>query len=345
LRALFGWAPGGTAIAAAILCAFFTLFTGGSGVTILALGGLLMPILIGARYSERDSLGLVTGAGSLGMLLPPCLPVIVYAIVARVPMEQMFLGGLLPAILMMVATAWWGIRRGPRRSVSGPAFDAREARSALWEAKWELLTPAVAIGALFSGLATTVEAAAVTAFYVFVVEAVLHRDLHVFRDLPRVMTECGLLVGGILLVLGVALGLTNFLVDAEVPAHAVDWTTRVVHSPVLFLLLLNVFLIIVGCLMDIYSAIIIQVPLLVPLGMAYGIDPIQLGIIFLANLELGYLTPPVGLNLYMSSYRFGKPVPVVLRSVLPIIIVLHIGVLVITYVPALTTLLPRWLGR
>jgi TRAP-type C4-dicarboxylate transport system permease large subunit len=159
------------------------------------------------------------------------------------------------------------------------------------------------------------------------------------------MTECGLLVGGILLVLGVALGLTNFLVDAEVPAHAVDWTTRVVHSPVLFLLLLNVFLIIVGCLMDIYSAIIIQVPLLVPLGMAYGIDPIQLGIIFLANLELGYLTPPIGLNLYMSSYRFGKPVPVVLRSVLPIIIVLHIGVLVITYVPALTTLLPRWLGH
>jgi C4-dicarboxylate transporter, DctM subunit len=343
--ALFGRLRGGPAIVTVIVCTFFTSFTGGSGVTILALGGLLMPILIGARYSERDSLGLVTGAGSLGMLLPPCLPVIVYAIVARVPMEQMFLGGLLPAILMMVATAWWGIRRGPRRSGSGPAFDAREARAALWEAKWELLTPAVAIGALFSGLATTVEAAAVTAFYVFVVEAVLHRDLHVFRDLPRVMTECGLLVGGILLVLGVALGLTNFLVDAEVPAHAVDWTTRVVHSPVLFLLLLNVFLIIVGCLMDIYSAIIIQVPLLVPLGMAYGIDPIQLGIIFLANLELGYLTPPVGLNLYMSSYRFGKPVPVVLRSVLPIIIVLHIGVLVITYVPALTTLLPRWLGH
>jgi C4-dicarboxylate transporter DctM subunit len=328
-----------------IVCSFFTSFTGASGVTILALGGLLMPILISARYSERDALGLVTGAGSLGMLLPPCLPLIVYGIVARIPVDQMFLGGLMPALLMSAATAWWGIRRGPKRGSDVRSFDPREARAALWEAKWELLTPLVAFVALFSGWATTVEAAAVTALYVAVVETALHGDLKVFRDLPRVMTECGLLIGGILLILGVALGFTNYLVNEEIPARAVEWTTGAVHSPILFLLLLNIFLILVGCLMDIYSAIIIQVPLLVPLGHAYGINPVQLGIIFLANMELGYLTPPVGLNVYMASYRFGKSVPAVFRAVLPIIVVLHIGVLLITYIPWLTTFLPRVFAR
>jgi C4-dicarboxylate transporter DctM subunit len=342
--ALFGRFRGGAAIVTVLVCTFFTSFTGGSGITILALGGLLMPLLLQARYSEKDALGLVTGAGSLGMLLPPCLPLIVYAIVARVPMNAIFLGGLLPALLMTAVTAWWGVRRGPAAGTERRAFDGRRARVALWEAKWELLTPAVAFTALFSGVMNTVEAAAATALYVLVVEMVVHRDLHVLRDLPRVMAECGLLIGGILLVLGVALGVMNYLVIAEVPARAVEWTTSAVHSRLLFLLLLNVFLIIVGCLMDIYSAIIIQVPLLVPLGLAYGVDPIQLGIIFLANLELGYLTPPVGLNLYMSCYRFGKPVPAVLMSVLPIIVVLHIGVLLITYVPALTTMLPRLFG-
>jgi tripartite ATP-independent transporter DctM subunit len=343
--ALFGRFRGGPAVVTVIVCSFFTSFTGASGVTILALGGLLMPILVSARYSERDALGLVTGAGSLGMLLPPCLPLIVYGIVARIPVDQMFLGGLLPALLMSTAAAWWGVRRGPKREVSVRRFDAAEARGALWDAKWELLTPVVAFVALFSGWATTVEAAAVTALYVAVVETGFHRDLRVFRDLPRVMTECGLLIGGILLILGVALGFTNYLVNEEIPARAVEWTTGAVHSPILFLLLLNVFLVVVGCLMDIYSAIIIQVPLLVPLGRAYGINPIQLGIIFLANMELGYLTPPVGLNVYMASYRFGKSVPAVFRAVLPIIIVLHIGVLLITYVPFLTTALPRWFAK
>jgi tripartite ATP-independent transporter DctM subunit len=342
-NAIFSRFRGGPAIVTVLVCTFFTSFTGASGVTILALGGLLMPILLGARYSEKNALGLVTGAGSLGMLLPPCLPVIVYAIVARVDLLQVFLGGFLPAMIMMGATIWWGIRQGPRAERRTPVFDASEARVALWEAKWELLTPVVALVALFSGIATAVESAAVTALYVLIVETVFHRDLS-FGDVTRVMSECGLLVGGILLILGVALGFTNYLVAAQIPEFAVAWTTRTIHSPLLFLLLLNVFLVVVGCLMDIYSAIIIQVPLLVPLGIAYGIDPIQLGIIFLANLELGYLTPPVGLNLYMSSYRFGKSVPTVLLSVLPIIIVLHVGVLLITYVPALTTTLPRWFG-
>jgi len=224
-------------------------------------------------------------------------------------------------------------------------FDRKEALQALWEAKWELFMPIFASFALFSGLATPVEAAAATAFYAFLVATVLHREMKFFRDVPRVMAECGLLIGGVLLILGVSLGFTNYLVDAEIPARAVAWTTATIHSPFLFLLLLNLFLLVVGCLMEIYPAIVVEVPLLVPLGAAYGIDPVRLGIIFLANMELGYLTPPVGLNLLMSSYRFRKPVPEVLRAVLPVILVLSIGVLLITYIPALTTALPRLLGR
>jgi C4-dicarboxylate transporter DctM subunit len=204
--------------------------------------------------------------------------------------------------------------------------------------------PIVACVPLFSGLATPVEAAALTALYAFLVESVVHRDLKIFQDVPRVTAECGLLIGGVLLILGVSLGLTNFLVDAEVPTRAVEWTTQTIHSPILFLLLLNAFLLVVGCLMEIYPAIVVEVPLLVPLGAAFGIDPVRLGIIFLANMELGYLTPPVGLNLLMSSFRFGKSVPEVLRAVLPVVVVLAAGVLLITYVPALTTALPRLFG-
>jgi tripartite ATP-independent transporter DctM subunit len=343
--ALFGTLRGGPAIVTVVVCMFFTSFTGASGVTILALGGLLMPVLLGAKYSEKDALGLITGSGSLGLLLPPCMPLILYAIVAQVPMQQIFLGGIIPALVMGIAVSWWGLRRAPKSNEAAPPFSFQNAKSALWEAKWELLLPVIAVTALFSGVATPVEASALTALYAFLIEAAIYRDLKITTDVPRVMTEAGLLTGGILLILGVALGFTNYLVDAEVPVRAVEWTTHFVHSPLLFLLLLNLFLVIVGCLMDIYSAIIIQVPLLVPLGAAFGIDPVHLGIIFLANLELGYLTPPIGLNLFLSSYRFKKPVPEVLRSVFPIILVISMGVLLITYVPALTTALPHWLGK
>jgi C4-dicarboxylate transporter, DctM subunit len=298
--ALCGQFRGGPAIVTVLVCAFFTSFTGASGVTILALG-LLMPVLTGARYSDKDSLGLLTGSGSLGLLLPPCLPLIVYAIVARVPIERMFLGGIIPALVMMAATTIWGIRRSSKSENATQKFCWSEARSALWEAKWELFLPVLAFIALFSGLATPVEAAAVTALYAFLVPALFQRDPGFIRQVPRVMAECGLLIGGVLLILGVSLGFTNYLVDAEVPARAVEWTTRTIHSPLLFLLLLNVFLLVVGCLMEIYPAIVVEVPLLVPLGAAYGVDPVRLGIIFLANMELGYLTPPVGLNLLMSS--------------------------------------------
>jgi C4-dicarboxylate transporter DctM subunit len=344
-RALFGGVPGGSAIVTAVACAFFTSFTGASGITIVAIGGLLMPVLRAEKYSEKAALGLVTGAGSLGLLFPPCLPLILYAIVARVPIKDIFLAGILPGFVMVAATAWWGIWQGRNSRIEKQQFQWKEARLALWEAKWEILLPVVTLAALFGGFATTVEASALTALYAFVAEVFIYRDLSLRRDVLRVMTECGLLVGGVLLILGVALGLTNYLVDAELTARTVAWTTGAIHSRWVFLIVLNVFLLIVGCLMDIYSAIMIQVPLLVPIGEAFGVNPLHLGIIFLANLELGYLTPPVGLNLFLSSYRFNKPVSEVLRAVTPIAIVMFAGVLLITYAPWLTTALPAWFGH
>jgi C4-dicarboxylate transporter, DctM subunit len=344
---IFGRLRGGPAIVTVVVCAFFTSFTGASGVTILALGGLLMPVLLAARYSERSALGLITGSGSLGLLFPPCLPLILYAIVANsnaetggVTIEQMFLGGFLPGMFLLAITIAWGISLSPGVQSSRLAFDRRAAARAMWEAKWELLLPVVALGALFSGWATAVQAAALTALYALITQTLLHRDLRLTKDVPRVMAECGLLVGGVLLILGVALGFTNYLVDAEIPAKGVAWVTAAVHSKYLFLLALNLFLLVVGCLMDIFSATIVVVPLLVPLGVAFGIDPIHLGIVFLANMELGFLTPPVGMNLFLSSYRFGKPMMEVTRAVLPVLLLRLVGVLLITYVPILTTFLP-----
>lgn len=337
-----GHVRGGPALATALVCAFFTSFTGASGVTILALGGLLLPVLLAAKYSEKTALGLLTGAGSLGLLLPPCLPVILYAIIAQVPIKDMFLGGLVPGMLLVGLTCGWGILQAPKAREIATQFDSGEATQAVWEAKWELLIPVVALAALFGGFATPVEAAALTALYAFVIEAFVYRDLNVVRDAPRVMTECGLLVGGVLLILGVALGLTNYLVDAGIPDRIIEWVKGSIESRWLFLLALNLFLLIVGCLMDIFSAIVVVVPLIVPIGLAYGIDPVHLGIIFLANLELGYLTPPVGMNLFLSSYRFGKPISEVTRATLPMLGVFLIGVLLITYLPFLTTALPNW---
>lgn len=344
-QALVGQFRGGPALMVAFVCAFFTSFTGASGVTILALGGLLMPVLLQAGYSEKNALGLLTGTGSLGLLFPPCLPLILYAVIAGVEIKEMFLGGFLPGILLVAMTAVWGIRQSPPSAEARQSFDFTEARCAIWAAKWELLIPVVAFAGLFSGLATAVEAAALTAFYTFVVETFVHRDLSIRRDLPRLMTECGLLVGGVLLILGVALGFTNYLVDAQVPTRMVEWVTASIHSPLVFLLLLNLLLILVGALMDIYSAIFVVVPLIVPLGHAFGIDPVHLGVIFLANAELGYLMPPVGENLFLASYRFGKPVSEVFRAVIPMMVVFLIATLLVTYVPALTTTLPRWVSR
>lgn len=345
--ALFGSLRGGPAIITTLVCAFFTSFTGASGATILALGGVLLPVLASAKYSERSSLGLLTGAGSLGMLFPPCLPPILYAIIASsggqvsISIKEIFLGGFLPGMVLVILTALWGIRIGGRaEAASRPPFDAREAQAAVWDAKWELLVPVVALVSLFGGFATPVEAAAFTALYTFLVNVVIRRDLHLFRDVPRVMGECGLLMGGVLLILGVALGFTHYLVDAMIPDQAVAWATGTIKSKFLFLLVLNLVLLVIGGLVEIYAAIVVVVPLLVPLGAAFNIDPVHLGIIFLANMELGFLAPPVGINLLLASYRFNKPMAEVTRASLPMLGVMVIGVLLITYVPWLTTWLP-----
>jgi len=338
--ALFGRYRGGAAVVTVLACTFFTCFTGASGVTILALGGLVMPLLARAGYAPKPALGLVTAAGLPGVLLMPALPLILYAIVARVSIEDMFLGGALPALLMIGIVVAWGVSRQPRARGPRAAFDARRARRAIAAAKWELLLPAVPIGALGSGLATPVEAAALTAAYAFVITSFVHRDLHLARDLPRVVAECGLMVGGILLILGVALGLTNYLVDAQLPGRLVEWVTQTIDSRIVFLLALNALLLLAGCVMDVFTAIVVLAPLVTPIGLAYGVHPVHLGIVFLANLELGYLTPPVGMNLFFASYRFGKPVAEVFRAVAPLFIALAAGLLAITYLPWLSTLLP-----
>jgi C4-dicarboxylate transporter DctM subunit len=347
-QAWFGNLRGGPAIVTTLVCAFFTSFTGASGATILALGGVLMPVLLAAKYSERSSLGLLTGAGSLGMLFPPCLPPILYAIVASsgnqvsISIKEIFLGGLLPGLLLVGLTIAWGLWIGGRgEAVKRPPFALREAWIATWATKWELLVPVVALVSLFSGFATPVEAAAITAFYTFFVSTVIQRDLSLFSGVPRVMSECGLLMGGVLLIIGVALGFTHYLVDAQIPDHAVEWATANIQSKWLFLLLLNVILLAIGGMVEIYAAIVVVVPLLVPIGIAFGIDPIHLGIIFLVNMELGFLAPPVGINLLLSSYRFDKPMLEVTRASLPMLGVMFLGVLLITYVPWFTTWLPH----
>jgi tripartite ATP-independent transporter DctM subunit len=348
---------GGPGIVTALVCAFFTSFTGASGVTILALGGLLMPVLLQARYSDKSALGLITGAGSLGILFPPCLPLILYAVIAQrtiqnlelpvgvaapeVTINRLFLGGIGPGILMVILTAGWAIWTGPRDKAERPRLVWREALGSLWEAKWELMLPVIVLGVLLGGLATPVEAAAVAALYAFITQVIIHRDLHIVRDVPRVLAECGLLIGGVLLILGVAMGLTKYLIFADVPTLGVEWIKGSIESPLMFLLFLNLVLLVVGCLMDVYSAIVVVVPLIVPMGIAYGIDPIHLGIIFLANLQLGFLTPPVGMNLFLASYRFNKPMSYVTRATLPMIAVLGIGVILVTYIPAMTMWLPK----
>lgn len=337
---LLGGLRGGPGLVTALSCAFFTTFTGGSGVTILALGGLLLPILIAAKYSERNALGLVTGGAALGILFPPCLPLILYGVSANVEIRQLFVAGILPGTLVVAMTAWLGFQQQKEAPRTQP-IDWRAVLSAANEAKWELLLPPLVIVSLFAGFATPVEAAALTALYALLAETVFHRDYGTVRDLARVFVKSGLLIGGILLILGVSLGLTSYLIDAEVPQLAVDWVTASVHSRALFLLLLNLFLVIVGAAMDIYSAIVVIVPLIAPLGAAFGIDPVHMGILFLTNLQLGYLMPPVGENLFISAYRFEKPIGEVVRACVPMIAILAAATLLVTYVPWLTLVFVR----
>ena len=344
-RAWFGWIPGGTAVVCAFVCSFFTVFTGGSGVTILALGGLLLPALIKAGYRERFSIGLLTASGSLGLLLPPALPLIVYAIVAEQPMEDLFIGGIIPGLLMTALVATLGVREGYVSRAGTTPFAWREGLAATWASRWELLLPVIVLGSIFYLRTSTVEAAALTAMYALIVQTAIHREVRFGRNLFGILTECLIVVGGVLIILGVAVGFTRYLIGAGIPGAMLEWTQTYVSSPLTFLLLLNLFLLVVGCLMDIFSATVVVVPLIVPVGLAFGVHPVHLGIIFIANLELGYLTPPVGLNLFLSSYRFNRPVMEVARATLPMLGILGIGVLLITYVPWLTLGLLGWMGR
>lgn len=335
-NALFGWMPGGLAIVSLVTCAFFTAFTGASGVTIVALGGLLYPILRKANYPEKFSLGLLTSSGSLGLLFPPSLPIILYGFIAQISIDQLFLAGIIPGIVLIILLSLFSIRKGVTSDVPRTEFSWKNLFCALKETVWEIPLPFIIVGGIYSGTFTATEAAAITAFYVLVIEVFIYRDLKLFKDVPRIMKESMLLVGGILVILGSAMGLTNYLIDAQIPMKILDFMRTFVTSKVLFLIMLNIFLLIVGCLMDIFSATIVVVPLIVPIAKEFGIDPIHLGIIFLTNLEIGYSTPPVGLNLFISSFRFEKPVVKLYSAALPFLFILIIALLIITYVPQLS---------
>ncbi len=341
--ALFGWLPGGLAITTAIAFAIFTF--AGSGVTIVSMGGLMLPMLLKARYSRQFSIGLINGSGSLGLLFPPSLPVILYAIYAKtVQIDTLFVGGLAPGLLMVAMVSAWGVYNGINSGSPRSRFCLAEARKALWAAKWELALPVIVIVGLFGGFGTLVEAGAIAVVYAFVTECFIMCEFSLARDFPRVAVECVTVVGGVLLIIGVAKGLTYYLAIQNVPVILSEWVDIHIHSKYVFLLLLNIVLLIKGSFMDVFSAIIVMAPLIQPIAAKFGIDPVQMGVIFLANLELGYLTPPIGMNLCLSAYRFKQPMTAVYRATLPVYLILMAGVLLITYVPWLTTLPVKWLG-
>ena len=335
-RAVFGVIPGGLGVVTLVTCALFTAFTGASGVTIIALGGLLYPILLKEQYPERFALGLVTTSGSLGLLFPPSLPLILYGVVSSLSIDKLFAAGLVPGTILLVVLAAYAIQRGWANRIPRTRFAWSNVRSAARAVIWELPLPVVIIGGIYTGTFTATEAASVTAFYVFVIEFFVYRDLSVKKDLARVMKDSMLLVGAILMIIGVAMGLTNYLIDQEVPGKLFDFSKQFITSPAMFLVILNIFLLLVGMMMDIFSAIMVIVPLIMPIAEAYGINQVHLGIIFLTNLEIGYLTPPVGLNLFISSLRFGRPVFSVVRATLPYILILLVALVLITYVPQLS---------
>ncbi len=335
-RASFGWLPGGLAIMTTIVCAFFTTFTGASGVTILALGGLLYYILIKSTYPKQFSSGMLTASGSIGLFFPPSLPIILYGVIAHINIKKMFVGGIIPGTLMVFTIAAIGIVVALRNKVDQPSFKLKEVLSTLRDSAWEIALPFVILFCFFNGITTLVETGALTVLYVLITQVIILRDIKL-KELPSVFLKCIPIIGGVLVILAVAKGLSYFIVDAEIPMKLTEWCGLHIHSKYIFLIFLNIALLITGCLMDIFSAIMVVVPLIIPLGEAYGIHPVHLGIIFLANLELGYLTPPVGINLFLASFRFNEPLIKIYRYVIPFLIALIVAVLLITYIPWLTT--------
>ena len=348
-RATFGWMPGGIAVMVAAVCAMFTTFTGGSGVTIIALGGLVYPILRKDGYSEGFSLGLVTAAGSLGLLFPPSLPVILYSVVASagqsVPAQDLYIAGLVPGLLLVALTAGYGVLIGVKSERQTIRFSWKELGAATWGAKWELMLPVIIVGIFATGMTAMIETAAVALAYTVIVECFITRDIHIFKELPDVALKAAGLMGAVLTLLSIAMGLTGYLVDAQIPDLILSWVKLHVHTQVMFLLALNIILLILGSVLEIYSAIIVLAPIIAPIGKEFGVDPIHLGVIFLANLEMGVLLPPVGLNLFLSSSRFNKPLTALYRHIVPFLIITGVGVLLITYVDAMSLGVLRLLGR
>jgi tripartite ATP-independent transporter DctM subunit len=336
--ALLGWMPAGLAIVALAACAFFTAFTGASGVTIIALGALLFPALQQAGYPEKFNLGLVTSAGSLGLLFAPSLPLILYGIVAEISIDDLFLAGLLPGFLMLLILSAYSVWRNRALRVPLANFSWREVRDASREAAWEIPLPLVVLGGIYSGYFAISEAAAVTALYVLVVDVVILREIPL-RKLPSIMRESMVLVGGILVILGMSLASTNYMIDAGVPQKLLGWVSGLVSSELTFLVLLLVFLLVLGAILDIFSATVLVVPLILPVALQYGVDPVHLGIVFLATMQLGYITPPVGLNLFIASYRFERPVVELYLSTLPFFAFLMLSVVIIAFWPGLSLVL------
>jgi len=334
--ALFGWMPGGLALVCIGACAFFTAFTGASGVTIIALGAILYPALKQDGYGDRFSLGLVTSSGSLGLLFAPSLPLILYGVVAEVSIDSLFRAGILPGLVMLMMLGGYSIwkNKGNRKAFSD--FSIREVLGALRESAWELPLPFVVLGGIYSGVFAVSEAAAITALYVFIVEVLINREIS-FGQLPRVVRESMVLVGGILMILGVSLASTYYMIDAEIPQKLLRFVAGLVDSPISFLILLLLFLLVLGAILDIFSAIILIVPLILPIAASFGVNEVHLGIVFLAAMQLGYLTPPVGLNLFIASYRFEKPIMHVYSATFPFLIILTLSVILITFWPSLST--------
>ncbi|MFC3853447.1 TRAP transporter large permease [Salinispirillum marinum] len=345
-QAVLGWLPGGMMLIALLTCAFFTMLTGGSGVTIVALGALLYPALTQSHYDKTFSLGLLTTSGSLGLLLPPAIPLILYGIIAQqmdvpgVDIVDLFMAGLIPAVLMIVVLYIYGLWANRHQPIAKVPFEWQECRAALREAIWELLIPVIILGGVFSGVLVLSEAAAVTALYVLLIETLVYREISP-RALMRALRESLVMVGGILLILGAAMAFTNLLVFNNIPFILFDLVSEHVSHPLVFLIILNLLLLVLGAFLDIFAAIVIMVPLLLPLALQYGIDPIHLGVIFVANMQIGYFTPPVGMNLFIASYRFKKPITELYRATLPFLLVLLGVVLIITYVPWLSLVLVR----
>jgi C4-dicarboxylate transporter DctM subunit len=337
-NALLGWLPGGLSVIALITCAVFTALTGATGLTIIALGGILLPAMTRAKYPEVFSLGLLTTSGTLGLLFPPSLPLIIYAIVSKVRIDQLFIAGILPGILLVVLLSVFSITRAVQTGVPKTRFQVAEVFSALREALWELPLPLVVLGGIYSGKFAVSEAAAITAVYVLLVEVIVYRDIG-WKDLPEIMKKSMVLVGAVLIILGAAMGFTNYLIDAEIPKQLLTLFKTHIESKILFMIVLNLFLLAVGCTMGIFSALVVVVPLLSPIAQAYGIDPIHLGIIFLANLEIGASIPPLGINLFIASIRFERPVLRLYVASLPFIAMLLIALALITYIPWMSLVL------